>query len=53
MEKITYDKLVGVSEVVRGVYRLLYPNGLTMEELEQKAEEFAWLRMIYARIKGE
>ena len=52
MSKITYDKLVGCSDVVRSAYRLLYPNGLTMEQLEQKSREFGWLRVIYTQLKG-
>jgi hypothetical protein len=39
------------SEVVRGTFRLLYPKGLTREELEKKAKEFNWLRAIYERFK--
>jgi hypothetical protein len=52
MEKITYDMLDEFGSVVKGTFRLLYPNGLTMEELERKAKEFNWLRFIYERFKG-
>ena len=52
MEKITYDNLGDFSAVVKGTYRLLYPNGLTIEQLEEKAKEFTWLRAIYERIKA-
>ena len=51
MNKITYDMLNDFGSVVKGTFRLLYPNGLTMEELEQKAKEFNWLRLIYERFK--
>jgi hypothetical protein len=52
MNKITYDMLTDFSDVVKGTFRLLYPNGLTMEELEQKARQYNWLRIIYERFKG-
>ena len=51
MERITYDMLDKFGSVVKATFRLLYPNGLTMEELEQKAKEYSWLRIILAGIK--
>lgn len=51
MELITYDKLEKFGSVLQGTFRLLYPNGLTMEELEEKAKSYSWLRIILAGIK--
>ena len=51
MEKITYDMLDKFGAVVKNTFRLLHPNGLTMEELEQKAKDFNWLRLIYEHFK--
>lgn len=51
MDKITYDKLDEFGPVVKSTFRLLYPNGLTMDELEQKAHKYNWLRMIYEHFK--
>lgn len=51
MEKITYDMLDGFSESVKGMYRLLYPNGLTLTQLEEKAKSFNWLMVILKSIK--
>ena len=47
MEKITYRNLDAFGAVVQGTFRLLYPDGLTREQLAQKAEDFHWLRAIY------
>lgn len=51
MEKVTHDMLGEFGSVVQGTFRMLYPNGLTMAELEQKAEKYNWLRIIYDRFK--
>lgn len=51
MYKITYDMLDKFGPVVKSTFRLLYPNGLTIDELEQKAKEYNWLRIIYEGIK--
>lgn len=47
MEKITYDMLTEFGQVVQTTFHLLYPNGLTVEELKEKAKEYNWLRIIY------
>ena len=46
MDKITYDKLEKFGPVVQTTFRLLYPDGLTKEELEEKAKTYNWLRII-------
>ena len=53
MTKITYDMLDDFGQVLQTMFRLLYPMGLTMEELETKAKEFNWLRIIHNRFKEE
>lgn len=53
MEKITYDMLNEFAPPMQGIFKLMYPTGLTMEQLEQKAQEHNWLRMIYERFKEE
>lgn len=53
MKKVTSDMLTDFGQVVRSIYHMLYPNGLTMEELEKKAHEHNWLLMIYNRFKEE
>ena len=53
MKKVTYDMLIGFGEVVSSIYRMLYPDGLTLEQLEEKAERFHWLEAIYKRFKEE
>lgn len=52
MDKITFELLDEFGPVVKSMFRLLYPNGLTVEELEQKAKDYNWLRIIYERFKG-
>ena len=52
MDKITYDMLGKYGPVLSGIFRLLYPDGLTITELEQKAQEYNWLRIIYEDFKG-
>ena len=53
MNRITYEMLESHGTAVQTVFRLLYPHGLTMEELEQKSKEFNWLRIIYEKFKEE
>lgn len=53
MKKVTYDMLGEFGEVVSNIFRMLYPNGLTVEQLEEKAEQFHWLKAIYKRFKEE
>lgn len=53
MTKITYDMLDDFGQVVQTMFRLLYPMGLTMKELEEKAKDFNWLRIIHNRFKEE
>ena len=52
MEKITYNMLDEFGPVIKGTFRLLYPQGLTLAELEQKANEYHWLRSIFLHFKG-
>lgn len=52
MSKVTYEKLDEFGPVVKSTFRMLYPNGLTVEQLAEKAQSFNWLRMIYERFKG-
>lgn len=51
MTKITYDMINDLGPAVTTMFRLLYPNGLTLKELETKAKDYAWLRHIYERYK--
>ena len=53
MKKVTHDMLTDFSQVVQSFYQMLYPMGLTMEELEKKAQERTWIRMIYDRFKED
>ena len=53
MTKVTYDMLADVAPPVKTMFHLLYLNGLTMEQLEEKAKEFNWLRIIYERFKED
>ena len=48
---ITFDMLDDFGPVIKGTFKVLYPKGLTMEQLEQKAKEYNWLRLIYERFK--
>lgn len=51
MDKVTHDMLDEFGPYMKGAYSLMYPTGLTMEQLEQKAKEYNWLRLIYERFK--
>ena len=53
MDKITYDKLSEFGDVMSCMFRLMYPLGLSMEELEEKAKQYNWLKLIYERFKEE
>lgn len=53
MEKITYDKLKGFGDIEKSMFRLLYPSGLTMDQLKEKAEKFSFHRAVYERVKGD
>ena len=53
MKKVTHDMLDIFGPTVKGAFRLLYPDGLTVEELSQKAQKFNWLRAIYEHFKEE
>ena len=46
MDKITHDMLDKFGPVVQTTFRMLYPNGLTLEQLKEKAEKYNWLRII-------
>ena len=46
MDKITFDMLDKFGPVVQTTFRMLYPNGLTKEELAEKAKSYNWLRII-------
>ena len=50
---ITYDMLGELGQVVQSMFRMLYPNGLTMEQIEEKAESYAWMRLIRDLIKSK
>lgn len=51
MKRITYDMLDEFGQVVTSIYRLMYPMGLTLDELAVKAESYNWLRVIYERFR--
>ena len=51
MDKITYEQLDEFGPVIKSTFHLLYPNGLTMDELREKSQKFNWLRLIYERLK--
>lgn len=51
MKRITYDMLDEFGQVMKTTYRLLYPSGLTIDELKEKAIEFNWLRHVYEKFK--
>lgn len=53
MEKVTYDMLDKFGPVVKATFRMLYPNGMTIEELKQKSKDYNWLRNIYMCFKEE
>ena len=48
---ITYDMLAELGPVVQSMFRMLYPNGLTMEQVEEKATQFNWMRLIRDLVK--
>ena len=50
---ITYDMLSELGQVVQSMYRMLYPNGLTIEQVEEKAENYAWMRQIRDLVKSK
>lgn len=52
MQKVTYDMLAGLGSVVQNMFRMLYPMGLTMEQIEEKAESYNWMRIIREYVKG-
>lgn len=49
---ITYKELEGLWPNVLIGYRFLHPEGLTLEELKQKAEEHAIYGIIYRHVTG-
>lgn len=53
MDKITADKLEGMSEAVRMAFRALYPTGLTLDEIERLSHERKWMLRIYSFLTGE
>lgn len=50
---ITYDMLSELGQVIQSMFRMLYPNGLTMEQIEEKAEHYAWMRLIRDLVKSK
>lgn len=48
---ITYDMLAELGQVIQGMFRMLYPNGLTMAQVEEKAESYAWMRVIRDHVR--
>lgn len=52
-KKITADMLpADLGPVVGKAFKMLYPTGLTMEELEKKAQERKWLKRVYDYFGG-
>ena len=50
---ITYDMLAELGPVIQSMFRMLYPNGLTVEQVEEKAQSFAWMRLIRDLVKSK
>lgn len=48
---ITYDMLAELGPVVQSMFRMLYPMGLTMKQVEEKAEHYNWMRLIRDLVK--
>jgi hypothetical protein len=52
MEKlITHDMLADLGNNIRVAYKFLHPNGLSMDELAEKANEHDFYRGVYRYIK--
>lgn len=48
---VTYDMLPESSRLVRSLFKFLYPSGLTMEQLEEKAKRINFLRIVHEHVK--
>ena len=53
MEKITADQLSIYGPIVQMLFRSAYPDGLTMDQLREKAHRHGYLRRILAALEQE
>lgn len=53
-KKYTYEHFEGLklnAQNIKNLYRLLHPEGLTLDELRQKAEQHTFYRILYHHLK--
>lgn len=48
---VTHDMLSDLGHNIQVIFKALHPNGITVEELLEKANEYTFYRGIYKHVK--